>query len=474
VLVLALAVRLIGLNAESFSMDEITDLEFARLPAGRLVFLADGFPPLYHLSLKLWLLLWGTPLAARWLGALLGVVTVYAVYRLAERAAGPRAAAAAGALAAISPLHVWFSQESRGYALALPLAALALWRFYEAARSNLMRDWLIYALVAALAVGTHYFTGILLALQGLWVLPSLKSRRLGPPLAAYGMLALAAIPVYLVLRQDLGYQSGTGDGTVGLGELLYPPYVFLLGFSTGPSLRELHDLGFRGALRSALPWVLAALVFLAPALVAWVRRSRLDRATIGYLLLTAVGPVAVTAIVSDLFAFKYKVSYVSWGSLPLLVLLGDAVASAWESRLARYATAGYAALLILALANRHLQDRYRTEDLRSAAAYLEAHAAPAAPIVVVPWYMADPLRFYLGSRRAVTEAPKIAPAAPVGELLRAPLAEESWVVYTRSFDGDPGGEIKSRLADAPRARLAASFAGVELYRIGGAPARTGP
>jgi Dolichyl-phosphate-mannose-protein mannosyltransferase len=468
VLTLATAIRLAGLNFESFSMDEVTELQISRLPPAQILLFPDGFPPLYHFFLKGWLMVWGTPLAARWLSAVLGLITVYAVYRLALATAGRTAAIAAGLLTAISPLHVWFAQESRAYGLALPLAALALWRFHQAYTRNTWRNWTIYAVVALAAVCTHYFLAILVGLQALWLLPWLirQGRDRRPALAAYALLLLAALPLMRLLAPDLTYQSGTGEGKVGLGALFYAPYAFLLGFSSGPSLRELHDTELRRAIIGSLPGIAALALFLVPLGISWLRRSRSSAESVGYLLLMFLGPPAVTLILSNMFDLKYKASYVSWASIPLLILLGHAVASGWDRWWIRIATAGYACLALVALGNRHLVDRYRTEDVRAVAAYIQAHSPPETPVFVVVRYMAEPLRFYLNAQWTVKGLP-IEPnnVQSITDLIDRPATGKAWFVYTRSFHGDPTGEIRTRLTSSGTAHLAARFAGVDLYSL---------
>lgn len=467
-LAVALAVRLAGLNFESFSMDEVTDLRIARLPVQQIVRLADGFPPLYHLLLKGWLMVWGTPLAARWLSVLLGLVTVYAVYQLALATAGRPAAIAGSMLIAISPLHVWFAQESRAYALALPLAAVALWRFHRALTTNMRRDWLIYAGVALAAVCSHYFLAIVVALQALWFLPRLVRPGVDrhPALAAYGFLALSALPVLVLLRSDLAFQSGKGDGTIDVGMLLYTPYVFLLGFSTGPSLRELHGRELQQAAVAALPWIAALAACMLPLGISWLRRARPSFEGAAYLLVMCLGPIAVTVVLSSLFEFKNKFSYIAWASIPLLVMLGDVIVRGWDRWSTRAAAAGYLCLMLVALGNRHLVDRYRTEDVRSLATYLEAHSSRETPIFSVAWYMADPLIFYLGAEWTVKALPR-GPAAlfSIAELTGPAAAGPAWIVYRRPFPGDPNGKIRARLAADTTIRLSARFAGLDLYRF---------
>ena len=65
-----------------------------------------------------------------------GLVTVVGVFLLGRELGGQHAGLAAAALAAISPVQIWFAQGARAYALVLPLAALALWLFALAARTD--------------------------------------------------------------------------------------------------------------------------------------------------------------------------------------------------------------------------------------------------------------------------------------------------------------------------------------------------
>jgi hypothetical protein len=45
-----------------------------------------------------------------------------------------------------------------------------------------------------------------------------------------------------------------------------------------------------------------------------------------------------------------------------------------------------------------------------------------------------------------------------------PAGEAFWVAYTREFHGDPDGTLFTTLGDAFDLKLAATFAGVRLYR----------
>ena len=103
--------------------------------------------PLYFAALRPWLMLAGpTEFALRFPSVLAGTLAVPAVYILAKRLAGARAALVAALLAATAPYLVWYGQEAKMYAALTLLIPLALWWTTEAAqRGGLWRWAVLYA-----------------------------------------------------------------------------------------------------------------------------------------------------------------------------------------------------------------------------------------------------------------------------------------------------------------------------------------
>jgi uncharacterized membrane protein len=468
VLALAAVIRSVGIHHQSYTMDEITEMRIAQLPVNEIIVRTDGFPPLYHLLLKSWFAAWHRVDVARWMSVALGLLSVLAVYWLGTELGGPRIGVVAAGLIAVSPMHVWFAQEARAYALTLPLAAIAFWLFARAMRTNALRDWLCYVVVAAAGLYTHYYFSLLVAFNALWVLLSFGFRpALRPAFVAHLVLLVLAAPVLVLLRGDLAFQSGTLLSPFALGDFFYTFYAFLLGFSTGLSLRELHGARLADAVPVFLPWVLAlatCVVLLVPAL--W-RGFRDRKRSLVYLILMIVGPVVLCALLSSLLHVKYKVSYALWASIPLVLILAPGVAGARDRRAPRLALLMYLVMAATSLANRHMVDRYQNEDIRALSAYLNERSTPEVPILVISGYMAEPVRFYLGPDWSVqglfngddTEASRIA----LSEHSRGP----SWFVYTRPFHGDPHGWVHDYLTRNSAIHFEAGFPGIELFKAGG-------
>ena len=98
-----------------------------------------------------------------------GALAIYWLYRLGRRLHSPRVGLIAASLLAVSAFHIRYSQEVRFYSLFVFLALVStelLLKAYETQKSS---TWVLYAFVATLSVYAHYFTLLMLGVQGLWV-----------------------------------------------------------------------------------------------------------------------------------------------------------------------------------------------------------------------------------------------------------------------------------------------------------------
>jgi len=157
---LAFGLRLYALDRQDIWGDEAFSIWLSSQPLPQVVAGgADTHPPLYPFLLYLWLGLGGpSPLVVRFLSALVGTLTIPVVYALGCRAFGRAAGKLAAFLAAISPILVYYSQETRMYGLVTLLAAASVyWAmriFQEPRRAG---AWLAYFFTTLAAAYTHYY-----------------------------------------------------------------------------------------------------------------------------------------------------------------------------------------------------------------------------------------------------------------------------------------------------------------------------
>jgi hypothetical protein len=506
---LTLFLRSYQLQGQSLSSDEIIEASIARLTWSEIVAYPDGFPPLYHLLLAVWTKFIPSPEAGRWLSVVFGVATVFAVGRWARGSVGPRAGVLAAILAAVSPLHVYLSQEMRAYSLYICLATFAMMFFFEALHTNRMQSWIAFCISMSLAISTHYYAAPLAGLLGVLLLayrPRWQEMRSG--LAAFAAVAICSAPTLMLLPGDVAYQSeGFAAKAPLLATLGHTVYAFFAGYSLGPSLGELHVVSLREATALAGPWIVA--FTLTGVWLLWQGWRELRSRPFGLgIVFLAIASAPLIGIAGELAGVGPKVRYWSWILMPLLVWLSAGAAHGGPSRSRWFTRIAFAALIglqVFAVVSRYHDRRYANEDVRSVAAYLQAASDGKAPVFVVADYMAPPVRYYFNgastlenwlpharSQQGAAYKPGGAAAEP-GAWLIHPRSEADvrgsalfddaaidewlrtvrslagargnfWLLYTREFHGDRDGSLLRRLEEANNVKLEREFPGVRVYR----------
>ncbi len=182
VILIALGLRLLRLGFQPLWWDEGWSLYFASTDVSELLRLTavDIHPPFYYLLLRLWTSPLGMgPLAVRLLSVLIGTASIPLLYVVARRLSGRKAGFAAASLLAISPFHIYYSQEVRMYGLVTLLGLATFWfalKLWGDGRRTVA--WLGYVLAAGGALYTQYYAGfLLLVLNLLFLILWARTRR---------------------------------------------------------------------------------------------------------------------------------------------------------------------------------------------------------------------------------------------------------------------------------------------------------
>lgn len=280
VVLLAAVLRFATLGVHSLDSDEGFTAEIAsRSLGGALSQVPDteSTPPLYYALVWLWANVFGvSEWGLRSLSALAGTLAVPVVYAIGAELRSRRAGLVAAALAAVSPLLVWYSQEARAYMLFMLLATLAFWAFVRALRGE-RRALVWWALAAAAALATHYFAAVTVVPMALYLL---FRRRTFAAVGAVGLAGLALLPLALHQNEHVSRPwadaLSVSDGLLATSQsflvgiewtwLIHRPGVIVLG------LLALALLGFAWTERraAALPGAVAAVALLIPFLTTLV------------------------------------------------------------------------------------------------------------------------------------------------------------------------------------------------------------
>lgn len=158
-LLLAFLFRIALLGYENLWTDEIVTVRDSLKPISEIIGQRwDPHPPLYYLVLHYWLKINQTDAFTRLPSVLFGVISVFLIYRIGLRIMTQRAAWFMAMLLAVSPLHIWYSQETRMYAMVVMwgLASTYFWIMLLQDRSRHPLIWLSYIAVTSLGMYTHY------------------------------------------------------------------------------------------------------------------------------------------------------------------------------------------------------------------------------------------------------------------------------------------------------------------------------
>lgn len=137
VLAMAAGARVFHLGDRVVWFDEAVSLLVARAPSVGAAFVAardEGHGPLFNLVLHYWIRMVPGEVGARWLSVILGVAAVGGVWAIGNRMAGAGAGLFSAFLLAMCPLHVWYSQEIRMYALQVLLIGCGVDRLLRRSR----------------------------------------------------------------------------------------------------------------------------------------------------------------------------------------------------------------------------------------------------------------------------------------------------------------------------------------------------
>ena len=168
VIALAALLRFLYLGAESLWFDESISVAIAHqnwLGLWKAISHSEANMALYYALLHVWTGLGDSEYLIRSLSAAAGVLSVPVVYALGKRLLGTRPALIGAALLAANAFHVRYSQQARGYALAVLLVTLASLLFVQGIQKRSTGCWAAYVLVSTLAVYSHFFAILVLGAQ---------------------------------------------------------------------------------------------------------------------------------------------------------------------------------------------------------------------------------------------------------------------------------------------------------------------
>ena len=234
---LALALRFYKIDAQSLWYDEGNSARIAERSLQLIIEGAAGdiHPPLYYIVLKAWRAVVGSSeMGLRSLSAVCGGILVVFTYLMGRdlfnmprgaNTRGIQVGLIAAFLVAVAPFSIYYSQETRMYALLATLAAVSTWPLIRLARHG---GWswklaVLYVLSTAAGLYTQYAYPFVMVAQGVCVLLAvlvLARARRWPMLIAYAVASAIALLIYapwlsIAIRQITGWAVAPQDYVLG-------------------------------------------------------------------------------------------------------------------------------------------------------------------------------------------------------------------------------------------------------------------
>ena len=358
--VIAALIRAWQASRTELWFDEIFTLWVARLP-WREMFTAvanDVHPPLHFTIIKLWRSLGGE--SSLWIklsSVLPGALTVAALAPIGRRMFGTGAGLIAAALLAFNGTHVLVSQEARFYpwlALWVWLAAGLAWSWVDRPGR---RTAIVFVVVEALGLYTHYLSGLAYAFLFLWGLAVLarEPRRIPAWIGLHVVVALLFAPQLPTLVHQVA--RDTGEHWIRAAR----PQALL-------------SLSRRLAFSALYLIPLVAVLALVPLF-----RARQHRAA-ALVWIVTLPPVLLTFMLTHAGAHLFTERYMYWVIPGFCLLYGAALASIRPAWLAAVLTG---ALMVQGVRTITGPAFGEARELAVATRYLEAHVAAGDQVLCV-------------------------------------------------------------------------------------------
>jgi mannosyltransferase len=403
----AFGLRLYAIDRQDIWGDEAFSIWLSSQPLPQVVAGgADTHPPLYPVFLHIWLRAAGSnPFVTRFLSAAIGTLILPVVYVLGRRAFAPAkpgskesqpaspladgrgVGGVATLLTAISPVMIYYSQETRMYGLVTLMAAASVYwamRLLLGARSK--RIWLAYFAATLAAAYTHYYAFFVILAENLVLIAYWLRRHQRATairwLAVQGGLVLAYLPWIAVQTAFLKGKASARFDEWSLAAAWRIAGNTLSAFGTGL------------ATPSTITWAVAVLflITIGAGLIALLRQPRPGGwLVMAYLFL----PLLLAWVVNPVMPFFYARYLLLLA--PAFYLLAAWGTVAWQ---AAWRPLGAAVAVVLLVASLFSLQGYYTEDsylkgrYGQMMTYVQANSQPGDGLILANQLQRPIFEFY--------------------------------------------------------------------------------
>ena len=466
ILMLGAALRLLRLSSQSFWWDEVYSASLSAQSLGTVLPRFGQTPAFYHVLLHFWQYLGQGDGTIRLLSVLFGVITLWIVYRLGWELGNRSQGLILAFLIAISPFHIWYSQEARMYSLLILLCTAATLFFVRFLKRSSGWPGLWWALMTALGLYTHYYAVFVLGSQLLFMGFFWRRYRSLWPRVLWVLLAVVILIVPILLlffpggRYAMVCAEGAGRNPLRPFSVPYTFFALSLGFSYGPSVVELHRQTDWSTVGPHIGSLLLACAVYAALFFLGIRSLWNDRRQLSFLLLYLLVPIAgACAAVLFMPQLSYNVRYVSM----ILPAYGLILTRGLQAPARRWVRRGLMVLVIIlvsiSLYHYYADARYHKEDFRTAMEIISR--GERSGDVILATHL-RPVKYYYQGELVVHNL-LWSPGFYRRMIdVRLHRYQRAWVLISRNWVSDPQGKMLEHLRGKYSATQETTFTGLYL------------
>lgn len=379
-ILVAFALRIYRLDTQDLWGDEAFSISLSQMPLDQVIAgAADTHPPLYPFLLLGWLRLLGsTVFATRSLSAIIGVLIVPLIFVLAKRTtASTRVAWFSAIFATVSPLLIYYSQETRMYELVTLLALASTYfclRLLSSTQVSPVRAAAPYLVSTALAIYTHYSAFYILAAQNVFAFIQLRKKRaaLARWIALQAFLVVSYIPWIFVQTSFLsGKASARWDEFGWRGfEMIFGKTLlaFSVGLTVDSPLAQVETILFLAVLALGIYEIFD------------LRRTS---ASLWLVLLCFSIPLIISFLVNPILPFFFeRYILVALPAFYIVMALGLDNIARLEFRAALGVAALFVGICAISLTNYYFNDAYAKGKYGQMMGYVTSHAQTGDVLVL--------------------------------------------------------------------------------------------
>lgn len=415
-----------------------------------------------------------------------GCLSVFIFYFVSCNLFDKRTGLVGTLLFAISPFHIWYSQEARPYALLIMLSLLSILILQKLLKNPKQFPMkIIFVIVTASLFYSHQLGIALIGFEGLYLLLTSRNRW-REHILLFGAIGLLLVPG--IFRMLLIPPTASANAHYSFNPLAiaYSAWAFGTGYSLGPNTVELHLPDRSNILFSYFSMIIPVMLLYAGLFATGVRcLYQKEKSHFLFVALWMICPLLFAVLGALYTVHPFNVRYAIL-SFPAFIFI---VSAGLISLNRRWLQIGVLALVCAvnfwSLRNYFFNDEYQRENNRAAGKFLTEHAKPGDLVIGSAAYTTKNLEYYYTGKHELTfqgypgekgssgDLDSETPGAEfVNEIslerdLMSILAdrESFWLFLSRTFHSDPEQKIRTFCETNFDRTVHVSWNGAELLRF---------